>query len=179
MYTWEDLPKDRLYTVLALRSEVFVVEQNCPYQDVDGKDLKALHLLGVQNGVLAAYARLFGPGDYFEQASIGRVVTSPTHRGLGQGKQLMKQAIASLEHRWGQDCDSHFCPSLLRRLLPRFWLCSFRRKLFRGRHSASEDAPQSQSTKLSAPRGREQPLLLLLSIFPRHLRTRPRSFLGQ
>jgi ElaA protein len=58
--------------------------------------------LGVQNGVLAAYARLFGPGDYFEQASIGRVVTSPTHRGLGQGKQLMKQAIASLEHRWGK-----------------------------------------------------------------------------
>lgn len=102
VYTWEDLPKDRLYTVLALRSEVFVVEQNCPYQDVDGKDLKALHLLGVQNGVLAAYARLFGPGDYFEQASIGRVVTSPTHRGLGQGKQLMKQAIASLEHRWGK-----------------------------------------------------------------------------
>ena len=60
-----------LYQILQLRSEVFVVEQNCVYQDIDGNDEKALHVLGMHEGVLVAYARLFQPGDYFEQASIG------------------------------------------------------------------------------------------------------------
>ncbi|MCB0434374.1 MAG: GNAT family N-acetyltransferase, partial [Mangrovimonas sp.] len=72
--SYSDLTKDELYALLQLRSEVFVVEQNCVYQDIDGKDPKAFHVLGFKNEVLIAYTRLFKPGDYFKEASIGRVV---------------------------------------------------------------------------------------------------------
>ncbi|MES2486151.1 MAG: GNAT family N-acetyltransferase [Bacteroidota bacterium] len=88
-----------VYNILQLRSEVFVVEQNCVYQDIDGKDGKALHLIGTFNGEIAAYARLFGPGYYFDNASIGRVVVSPKYRAHKFGHELIKQAIAGIaEH---------------------------------------------------------------------------------
>jgi len=87
-----------LYDVLQLRAEVFVVEQNCVYQDIDGKDNKALHLIGTYNGEIAAYARLFGPGYYFDNASIGRVVVSPKYRAHKFGHGLMKEAIAGIAH---------------------------------------------------------------------------------
>jgi len=75
---------DELYDVLQLRSEVFVVEQDCVYQDIDGKDRKALHVIGSdENGKIVAYTRLFNAGDYFENASIGRVVVSSTARMFG------------------------------------------------------------------------------------------------
>ena len=77
---FEALTTIELYDLLHLRSEVFVVEQNCVYQDIDYKDQKALHLLGQDNGQTVAYARLFKPKDYFEEASIGRVVVKPTYR---------------------------------------------------------------------------------------------------
>jgi ElaA protein len=87
---WELLTNDMLYAMLALRAEVFVVEQNCPYQDVDGKDLKSLHVLGYsENGELCAYARLVMPGVSYDEWSIGRVVTSPRVRRTGAGEALM------------------------------------------------------------------------------------------
>ena len=85
-----------LYSVLQLRSEVFVVEQNCVYQDIDGKDSKAIHVLGEFNDEIVAYARLFKPGDYFEQASIGRVVVKEIYRDRKWGHDLMREATATL-----------------------------------------------------------------------------------
>jgi ElaA protein len=93
---FEALSLQELYDLLQLRSEVFVVEQNCVYQDIDGKDSKALHLLGVENGITVAYARLFKPNDYFEQASIGRVIVKESYRDKKLGHVLMREAIAGL-----------------------------------------------------------------------------------
>jgi ElaA protein len=90
-----------LYAMLQLRSEVFVVEQACPFQDMDGADMEAMHLMGVKNGRLVAYARCFAAGEKFAEASIGRVVTHMSARGDGIGHVLMKEAIASLVQHWG------------------------------------------------------------------------------
>ncbi|SFU48197.1 ElaA protein [Polaromonas sp. YR568] len=90
-----------LYEMLQLRSEVFVVEQACPFQDMDGADQKAMHLMGVKGDQLVAYARCFAAGEKFAEASIGRVVTHMSARGDGIGHVLMKQAIASLLQHWG------------------------------------------------------------------------------
>lgn len=79
---------------MRLRSEVFVVEQNCIYQDIDGKDEKAIHVLGVNEGKFVAYTRMFKSGDYFETASIGRVVVEKRQREYGWGKEIMKASIA-------------------------------------------------------------------------------------
>jgi ElaA protein len=92
--SFSDFDIEELYKVLQLRSEVFVVEQDCVYQDMDGKDQKAIHILGYEKDQLVAYTRFFKPGDYFEQASIGRVVVSPQHRGKSYGKEIMDASIA-------------------------------------------------------------------------------------
>ncbi|MEC4048152.1 GNAT family N-acetyltransferase [Flavobacterium sp. SUN046] len=99
---FEGLSLDELYKLLQLRSEVFVVEQNCVYQDIDGKDHKALHLLGIENNQIIAYARLFKPNDYFEKASIGRVIVKPTHRSKALGHQLMIHAIKGIQEHYNQ-----------------------------------------------------------------------------
>ena len=94
---FEALSVSELYKLLQLRSEVFVVEQNCVYQDIDGKDEKALHLIGENEGEIVAYARLFKPKDYFEEASIGRVVVKETSRSRKLGHILMREAIQLIE----------------------------------------------------------------------------------
>ncbi len=93
---FEALSLGELYELLRLRSEVFIVEQNCPYQDVDGKDEKALHLIGEFEGKIVAYARLFKAGDYFENASIGRVVIAQNCRDKKWGHDLMREAMAGI-----------------------------------------------------------------------------------
>ena len=90
---FNELSLSELYEVLKLRSEVFVVEQNCVYLDIDGKDEKALHLLGMCGEELVAYARIFKPGDYFEEASIGRVLVKQIYRNKKWGYDLMNEAI--------------------------------------------------------------------------------------
>ncbi len=90
---FNELSLTELYNVLQLRSEVFVVEQNCIYQDVDGKDEKAIHLIGTFNNEIVAYVRIFKPGDYFEAASIGRVVVKQSYRDRKWGYDLMQEAI--------------------------------------------------------------------------------------
>lgn len=92
--TFQDLTKQELYDLLQLRSEVFVVEQDCVYQDLDGKDQKALHLLGIKNEKIIAYTRVFKPGDYFEDASIGRVVVAKNERQYKYGYDIMNASIA-------------------------------------------------------------------------------------
>ena len=87
---WNDLSTETLYSILGLRAEVFVVEQTCAYQDVDGKDPKSLHVCGyAEDGSLCAYARLVTPGVSYDEWSIGRVVTSPLFRRVGAGEELM------------------------------------------------------------------------------------------
>ncbi|MGJ8516740.1 GNAT family N-acetyltransferase [Carnimonas bestiolae] len=105
---FHELPGETLYALLKLRCEVFVVEQQCPYGDIDGIDCRddVLHLIGGSSATeLACYARLMGPGTtaYLcneEAVSIGRVVCNPRVRGVGMGRQLMNQAIASCEDVW-------------------------------------------------------------------------------
>ncbi|MFK6999486.1 GNAT family N-acetyltransferase [Flavobacterium oreochromis] len=99
---FNELSLDELYSILFLRSEVFVVEQNCAYLDIDKKDSKAIHVLGYINDDLASYCRMFNAGDYFEDSSIGRVVVSPKYRSLKLGHELMKVAIDSLKTTYNQ-----------------------------------------------------------------------------
>ena len=95
---FQDLTVFELYEIMALRQEVFVVEQNCAYLDADGKDLAGWHLMGFNTeGVLVAYTRLLPKGVAYENyASIGRVVSSPKVRGLGYGKILMEESISRI-----------------------------------------------------------------------------------
>jgi ElaA protein len=99
---FNELSTAELYELLQLRSEVFVVEQNCVYQDIDGKDEKALHVLGYFNDELAAYSRLFDKGYYFEEASIGRVVVSQKYRDKKFGHDLMRVSIAAIKESFKQ-----------------------------------------------------------------------------
>ncbi|QCX01898.1 GNAT family N-acetyltransferase [Aggregatimonas sangjinii] len=96
------LTLQELYALLQLRSEVFVVEQDCVYQDLDGKDAKALHILGYKKDELVAYTRIFAPGDYFEEASIGRVVVKASARQYGYGKDIMKASITAINDHYGK-----------------------------------------------------------------------------
>lgn len=99
---FETLSVNELYDILRLRSEIFVVEQNCVYLDLDGKDKLALHLLGEFEGKIVAYSRLFKPGISFENASIGRVVVDANHRDKKWGHELMKEAIAGIQFHFGE-----------------------------------------------------------------------------
>ena len=98
---FKELSIEELYQVLHLRSEVFVVEQNCVYLDIDNKDAKAIHVLGYIGEDLASYCRLFDAGDYFEESSIGRVVVAPKYRALKLGHELMQVAIETISSAYG------------------------------------------------------------------------------
>lgn len=99
--SFSELSTEELYNVLQLRAEVFVVEQNCVYQDVDFKDQKALHVIGYEEKKIVAYARIFDKEIYFDEASIGRVVVATNYRKLNVGHQLMKYATTSLLENFG------------------------------------------------------------------------------
>jgi ElaA protein len=93
-----ELTPYELYSILQLRNEVFIVEQNCPYQDMDNKDLKSWHLMGIEENKLMAYSRLLAPGISYSESSIGRVVSSPSTRKTGMGKKLMQESIEQIEN---------------------------------------------------------------------------------
>lgn len=101
--SFEDLSVHELYNILRLRSEIFVVEQNCVYLDLDGKDKKGLHLLGEFEGKIVAYSRLFKPGISFDNASIGRVVVDAHYRDRKWGHELMREAIAGIQLHFGEN----------------------------------------------------------------------------
>lgn len=94
--TFNQLTVNELHDLLQLRSEVFVVEQGCVYQDIDGKDRKALHIIGLKNEKIVAYTRCFKAGIYFEEASIGRVVVDEGYRKFKYGRDIMKASIAAI-----------------------------------------------------------------------------------
>ena len=101
LLAFEDLRVSELYEVLRLRSEVFVVEQQCLFHDMDGTDPQAMHLLGVRDGQLLAYARCFQSGAKFAEASFGRALTRQSVRGTGLGHTLIDQAITAISQLWG------------------------------------------------------------------------------
>ncbi|MDG1811821.1 MAG: GNAT family N-acetyltransferase [Polaribacter sp.] len=90
------LSLDELYRILQLRSEIFVVEQDCVYQDLDFKDQHALHVIGIKKNQIIAYTRIFKPGEYYKEASIGRVVVDEKERKFGYGHDLMKASIKTI-----------------------------------------------------------------------------------
>jgi ElaA protein len=98
--SFEALSVHELYDILRLRSAIFVVEQNCVYLDLDKKDKKALHLYGEYNGKIVAYSRLFEPGIYFDNASIGRVVVDKDYRHKKWGHELMQESIRAIKNHY-------------------------------------------------------------------------------
>lgn len=100
--SFDDLTVNELYDILRLRSAIFVVEQNCVYLDLDGKDKLALHLFGEFEGKIVTYSRLFKPGITFDNASIGRVVVDANFRDRKWGHELMQEAIAGIKNHFGE-----------------------------------------------------------------------------
>jgi ElaA protein len=98
--TFDELSVHELYAVLQLRSKVFVVEQNCAYQDMDDTDKLSLHLFLLENGKAMACARLMPPGISYEQAGIGRVVVDPEKRGTETGKALVREATKQVKEKF-------------------------------------------------------------------------------
>ena len=103
-YTFDELDVHLLYAIMALRQEVFVVEQTCWYLDADGKDQAARHVVGTdEQDRVVAYTRLLPRGAaYADYASIGRVITSPLVRGRGLGRPLMEESVRALYAAWGR-----------------------------------------------------------------------------
>ena len=94
---WSELSTKEVENIFSLRSEVFIVEQDCVYQDIDGNDQKAKHVLGKKNNEIIAYARIFKPGDYFEEASFGRAVVKKSERGKGIGDALVINSLKTFQ----------------------------------------------------------------------------------
>lgn len=99
---FKELSGQEVYDMLKLRSEVFIVEQICVYQDIDSKDQKALHVLAYHENELAAYCRLFDAGNYFDEASIGRVIVAQKFRENKWGHDLMREAIKGIQEHFGK-----------------------------------------------------------------------------
>jgi ElaA protein len=95
---YNDLGVDELYEILKLRSEVFVVEQQCIYEDCDGKDKNSYHLFGEHNGEILVYLRILEKGISYNEISIGRVLARENYRGNGFAKQMMLRAIEFIEN---------------------------------------------------------------------------------
>lgn len=98
-----NLTPDELYAIMRLRNEVFVVEQNCVFQDADNKDQQCQHLMVWDYENLVAYARLLPGGLMYEEMSFGRIISSPFYRGTGAGKLLVTRAIEACEELFGND----------------------------------------------------------------------------
>ena len=99
---FNELSAEEMYTVLCVRQEVFVLEQECLYLDADGKDRKSFHLMGFDGNELMAYARIVEPGVSYKEVSIGRILSSKKARGTGAGVELMNQALTRIEEIYGK-----------------------------------------------------------------------------
>ncbi len=97
---WEELTKEEVEEIFIIRSNVFVVEQNCVYQDIDNRDQKAIHVFGKKNKKIIAYCRAFNDGDFFKEASFGRALVDKNFRGQDLGNQLIKETIRVMKKKW-------------------------------------------------------------------------------
>ncbi|WP_044639832.1 GNAT family N-acetyltransferase [Risungbinella massiliensis] len=95
--TYDELTKEELHMILRERVQVFIVEQECPYQEIDEHDFNSYHLFFEEEGELRAYLRILPPNTRFPEASIGRVIVNKEYRGQGYAKQMMSMAIEFLE----------------------------------------------------------------------------------
>jgi ElaA protein len=98
---WTDVTRDELYRILAARSRVFVVEQSCPYLDLDDHDAAGWHLWTEQDGAIAAYLRILPAGTKYAEPSLGRVLTAGTHRRSGLGREVMREGLRRIAAMFG------------------------------------------------------------------------------
>ena len=118
--SFQDLDKEELYKFLQLRIEVFVVEQNCPYQDFDDLDQEAQHMWIEEEGEVICYLRINSPGTKFDEPSLGRIVTKATHRSQGLAAQLIREGLKVIQETlWQTNYD--LCAKPSARLLWDFW----------------------------------------------------------
>ncbi|MGX4598111.1 GNAT family N-acetyltransferase [Faecalimicrobium sp. JNUCC 81] len=96
--TFKELTTDELYKILQLRNEVFIVEQECPYQDIDGKDNESYHIFLKKDNEVIAYSRILKKGISYEQASIGRVIVKKDYRGGSIAKDMLLKSISFIEN---------------------------------------------------------------------------------
>ena len=142
---FDELAVRQLHDVLALRSEVFVVEQNCVFLDIDGLDPQTWHLLGHgDDGSLRAYARLLPPGLKAADAVIGRVVTSPTARSGGVGRALMTEALAQCQRLWPAQAITLHAQAHLARFYASFGFVAI------GEQYMEDDIPHQEMRKETA-----------------------------
>lgn len=102
MKKFEEFNVYELYEVLRMRCEVFVVEQKCAYQDIDGADLESYHLIGVENEEICAYLRIPFKGVTYDKTSIGRLIVPEVSRGKGYGKKIILKAIEVITGEMGE-----------------------------------------------------------------------------
>jgi ElaA protein len=91
--TFDELSRQELYAILKLRNVVFIIEQNCPYDDIDGKDQMSHHFFCIEEESVIAYARMFAPGVIYKEVCLGRICTSKHVRSQGVGKELMQKTL--------------------------------------------------------------------------------------
>jgi len=97
---WKKLTNNEIEEIFILRGRVFVVEQNCAYQDADGYDQKAIHVLGRKKNKVIAYCRVFNEGDFYKEVSFGRALVEKKNRGKGHGHQLIKETLKVIQEKW-------------------------------------------------------------------------------
>ncbi|MEQ6377926.1 GNAT family N-acetyltransferase [Bacillaceae bacterium S4-13-56] len=100
--SFNELSNDELYQIMKARVEIFVVEQECPYPELDGHDQVSQHLYGIEDGQIAVYARLVPKNTKYKEASIGRVIVTQPFRGRGYGHQLMEKSVEFLTKEWNE-----------------------------------------------------------------------------
>ena len=99
--SFSELTTSELYQILQLRAEVFVVEQDCVYQDIDKKDLEAIHVMGYFENKLIAYSRIFNKKEYFKETSFGRAIVKEKYRGTGLGHELVAKSLVEIKNNYG------------------------------------------------------------------------------
>ncbi|MBC8408287.1 MAG: GNAT family N-acetyltransferase [Rhodobacteraceae bacterium] len=145
--TWKfkafnELTIDELYAMMVIRQEVFILEQDCPYMDADGKDQKSHHLLGYDTDDLVAHLRLVAPKVSYKEMSFGRIVTSKKVRGKGVGKQLMQEGIRQGELLYGKQPNRISAQSYL---IPFYSTFGFRTV---GEEYLEDDIPHTEMLRL-------------------------------
>ncbi len=99
---FKELTLEELYEILRLRSEVFVVEQECIYNDIDGKDIDSLHVMIKDNGRIEAYLRVIKPGISYDESSLGRVLVAKDARGKGLARRIVREGIDCITKGWNE-----------------------------------------------------------------------------